>query len=252
MKRNNVLKKVKKLLSRTKEASERGAYYVIHSGIRIIYDWLTNPFWYYYYKIFIIKRKIPKFTFQEDTYSYFFHNYNTTWKNERAIEIPIIWKIVKECRGKKILEVGNVLSHYFPVNHDILDKYEKVDGIINQDVVDFQPSKKYDLIISISTLEHVGWDEKPKEPMKILHAIENLKRCLAPGGKIVVTLPLGYNFEMDKLLQKGKIKFTKQYCLKRISKDNKWIKVDWKDIQSSKYDDPFPNANGLVIGIIEK
>lgn len=113
------------------------------------------------------------------------------------------------------------------MNYDILDKYEKADSVINQDVVGFHPSKNYELIVSISTLEHVGWDENPRNPYKILRAIENLKRCLATGGKLVVTLPLGYNFEMDRLFQGGRMQFTKQYYLRRISGDNKWVEAAW-------------------------
>ena len=55
---------------------------------------------------------------------------------------------------------------YYKFEHDIVDKYEKKKGIINQDIVDYKPDKKYDLIISISTLEHVGWDETPRENYK--------------------------------------------------------------------------------------
>lgn len=247
MKRNNFFKKIRKLFARVKEISkEKGIYYVFHVGIRIIFNWL---FGYWYYKIFKSSRT---FAFQGNTYNYFIHKYNRAWRNERTVEVPIIWKIVNESKGKKILEVGNVLSHYFSVNHDILDKYEEANNVINQDVCDFQSSKKYDLIVSISTLEHVGWDEKPCEPMKILQAIESLKRLLAPKGKIIVSLPLGYNLEMDRLLNDTKIQFTKMYCLKRISRDNKWIETNWKDVNNTKYNHPFNNANGLVIGIIEK
>ncbi len=138
-----------------------------------------DPFVYWYYKNF---KSLRTFTFQKDAYNYFYHKYNATWRNERAVEVPIIWRMVKKYHGQKILETGNVLSHYFLVNHDILDKYEKADGVVNQDVIDFQPTKKYDLIISISTLEHVGWDENLREPMKILQAIENLKKSLPQKG----------------------------------------------------------------------
>jgi hypothetical protein len=132
--------------------------------------------------------------------------YNYTWRNERAVEIPILWEIVKNTKGN-ILEVGNVLSHYFPVKHDVIDKYEKAPNVINLDVVDLDSSKKYNLIVSISTLEHVGWDEKPREPKKIVYALRKLKECLNPGGKIVLTLPLGYNKEVDKLLEEKKNTF---------------------------------------------
>jgi len=90
------------------------------------------------------------------------------------------------------------------------------------------------------------------DPKKILQAIENLKGLLAPKGKIIITLPLGYNPELDKLLRDGRIQFTRLFCLKRISKDNRWIEVYWKDLENARYDTPFYAANGLVIGIIEK
>ena len=201
------------------------------------------------YKLFKSSRR---FSLNGSSYSYFYARYNYTWANERAVEIPIIDKVVREYKGKRILEVGNVLSHYFLVQHDVLDKYEKEARVINQDVADFRPSKKYDLIISISTLEHVGWDEKPRSPEKLLAAVENLKGILAPGGKLMATLPLGYNPEMDDQLCKHKLPFTRLYCLRRISRDNRWVESSWHDVQGLKYGDPFPAANGLVIGVIEK
>jgi len=56
-------------------------------------------------------------------------------------------------------------------------------------------------IVSISTIEHMGWDETPRDPKKIPLALENLIECLAPGGEVVVTLPMGYNIYLDKLLK---------------------------------------------------
>jgi glycosyltransferase involved in cell wall biosynthesis len=239
-----------RLLSRAKEIyKERGIRYVTRAGVKRIHFRLTLFLGYYYYKTFESRRT---FIFQGKTYRYFYHNYNRTWRNERAVEVPIVWQILKKYEGKNILEVGNVLSHYFSVSHDIIDKYEKIDSVISHDAVDFNPPKRYDLIVSISTLEHIGWDEILRDSTKIPHTIENLERLLAPKGKMIVTLPLGYNPELDKLLGDGKIQFTRRFCLKRVSKDNKWMEADWKEVKNARYDGPFPYANGLVIGIIEK
>ncbi|MGB2697933.1 MAG: hypothetical protein WBD28_08785 [Candidatus Zixiibacteriota bacterium] len=248
MKQIDVKKRIRKLLLRAREISrEKGIYSVVRSGVKITVNWLVNYLCYCYYR----KIKWAEiFTFQGKTYRYFYHRYNHTWKNERAVEIPIIWAYLKKYHARRTLEVGNVLSHYFRVNHDIIDKYEKADGVINKDIVDFKPLKKYDLIVSISTLEHVGWDENPREPVKILHAIENFKNLLSPGGTAIATVPLGYNSEMDELLKERKTKFTKQYYLKRITKNNKWIEAGWDDVCDAKYGEPFPNASALVIGII--
>lgn len=80
--------------------------------------------------------------------------------------------------------------------------------------------------------------------------ITRLGGLLAPQGNIVVTLPLGLNPELDRLLRNGKVQFTELFCLKRVSKDNAWIEVDWQEAQTLRYSNPFPAANGLVIGVI--
>ena len=58
--------------------------------------------------------------------------------------------------------------------------------VINEDIVDFSPSKNYDLIVSISTMEHVGWDEYPNDPPKILKGLRNLTRLLSPRGSLLL------------------------------------------------------------------
>ena len=199
------------------------------------------------------KIRNERFKFQGKNYEYLYNEHNVTWTNERAVEIPIVFEILNQYKGKNILEVGNVLSWYFPVNHDVLDKYEKAAGVINKDIVDFKPSRKYDLIMSISTLEHIGWTKPEKqEPMKTLKAIKKMEGMLAPGGRMVITFPLGENPHLDNLFKRGKITFTRTYYMKRISKDNEWIEVDWKQICNARYNTPYDFANGLVIGIIEK
>ncbi len=194
----------------------------------------------------------PKaFTFQGKTYTELWHRYNATWRNERAVEVPIIREMVSRAGGAAILEVGNVLSHYGAVHHQVLDKYEKTPGVINEDVCAFHPPRKYDLIVSISTLEHVGWDEEPREPRKVLDAFNNLRSLCAPGGRIVVTLPLGSNPFLDNLIREGKIEFTKQFYLERISPANEWREVEAIDFEAPRYDEWLPAANELLIGIIQ-
>ena len=195
---------------------------------------------------------LARFTFEGRKYRYFYHWYNATYWNERAVEVPIVWEIVKSHDGKRILEIGNVLSHYYAVHHTIVDKYEISPRVINEDVVALRlEGKKYDLIISISTLEHVGLDEDSREALKPLRAIENLRQVLADGGMIVVTIPMGHNPHLDTVLLESRIPFTRRLCLKRISRDNRWQQVDWDQIGYAKYNAPFPFANGLVIGFVE-
>ena len=166
------------------------------------------------------------------------------------MEIPIIRiEIAQVPLGKRILEVGNVMSHYDPIHHEVIDKYEKSPHARNIDVVEFRPEEKYDLIISISTLEHVGWDEVPREPDKVLRAIEHLRTLLKPAGKLVATIPLGYNEFLDSKLQEGAI-FDQAFFLERTSEFNSWREVGRSSLETAKYNEPFPGANILLVGVI--
>jgi hypothetical protein len=206
---------------------------------------------YFFYFTRVKRRQNQSFVFEGKKYNYFCSFYNYTCENERIVEIPIIMEWVAKNKGKEILEVGNVLSHYFGFTHDILDKYEIAEGIINEDVIDFKPDKTYDLIVSISTLEHVGWDESLKDAKKIMHAVENLKGiCNPAGGKIVMTFPLGYNPALDELLKNGLITLDEKYFLKRISKLNEWKQVSWNEVQNAKFGQPYRYGNAIVVGVI--
>ena len=187
------------------------------------------------------------FTARGVDYRYFYHPYNQTYSNERAVEIPIVWSIVQRVPPERVLEVGNVLSHYFPTRHVVVDKYEQAPGVQNVDVVDFRPTQPYDLIISISTLEHVGFNEKPLEPEKPWRAIGHLQRCLSPQGRLVVTLPMGANPHLDRMLHEGRIPLDDPLCLRRISSDNRWRETTWEDVRRARYGHPYRNANGLVV-----
>ena len=226
----------------------RGFGSMLQAGFRVVFGWPFRLAGYWRSRWF---RSGETFTFQGRAYSYFFHRHNTTWRNERSVEVPIIHALVKARPPDRVLEIGNVLRHYFSVSHDVVDKYEQAAGVINEDVVDYRPAKKYDLIVAISTLEHVGWDERPKDPAKILRAINNLKTCLAPGGKIIVTMPIGENPHLDELLKNGQISFSHKTCLKRLSKRNEWAEAPWEQVRELKYNSPFPKANGIVVGTLD-
>ena len=155
--------------------------------------------------VFAFTRGRRTFRFQGRDYRYFCHWYNTTFDNERAVELALALGELQDATGKRVLEVGNVLSHYVPVHHDILDKYEEATGVMNEDIVGFRPPQPYDLILSLSTIEHVGLDEQPQALDKILLAEQSIRRILAPGGRALITIPVGYNPHADRLLQAGKL-----------------------------------------------
>lgn len=203
--------------------------------------------WFLYYRFL---RSREGFTLAGVEYPYFYHWYNRTWMNERAVEITFVQRIMETHPGASLLEVGNVLPHYFRRNHEVVDKYEKARGVLNLDILDFHPNCKYDVIVCISTLEHVGWDEPVRDPEKPVRALEHLKSLLEPKGILVATIPLGYNTGLDQRLRAGQMDFENLYLLKRTGVDNRWIETDQTGVTGIQYDYPYPNANALAIGVI--
>lgn len=118
--------------------------------------------------------------------------YNSTAINERAVEVPVAIALFGKAlwEKKQALEVGAVLPHYVPrkqnyENETIIDLYEVYPGVINADVLTWQPPHPFDLIISISTLDHL------LDYSDFIEALERLTSWLTPGGLLFVTLPYG-------------------------------------------------------------
>lgn len=155
----------------------------------------------------------------------------------RVIEIPFVidYLRINEYEHKSVLEVGNVLSHYFDFNHEIVDKYEKQSFITNMDIIDYNPNKKYDIIISISTIEHIGFDESIRENGKSKKAIQKIIDLLDDNGIAVITVPLKYNPEIDSIVENNEIKFQKKYFLKRNSRFNLWKETGIEEAMESRY-----------------
>ena len=100
------------------------------------------------------------FNFNGKEYEYLLHPYNATWDCERCVEVPIIMGLIKRMAPSTVLEIGNVIQHYCATSHQVIDLHEKGRGVQNVDVLDFRSGKQYELIVSISTLEHIGKDDE--------------------------------------------------------------------------------------------
>ena len=135
---------------------------------------------------------------------YFLHKYNTTWRNERAVELAAAAAFLSENQSGPFLEFGNVLEHYgFRQPDVIVDLYEKGPRITNVDIVDFASEQKFKVIVSISTIEHVGWDERPRSAEKTARALERLVSHLTHDGKLFITAPTGHNPYLDAMIKEG-------------------------------------------------
>jgi hypothetical protein len=217
-----------------------------------------NLFKFIPYKRFLLSHILlfnRKFIFNKQSYPYFLNPYNASYANERAVEISIFKKIIKKNQKKKILEIGNVLSHYLkklPHHHTIVDKYEEAIGVINEDALTYKSKKKFNLIIAVSTFEHIGFNEEDKDKNKISKVIKNLLTMLNKNGQLIFSVPIGHNPYLDKAIKDKKLPLTKSVFLKRNSKINTWIETDKETALKQKYNSPYPNANAIMVGFIKK
>jgi hypothetical protein len=198
----------------------------------------------------VIIPTLPKRTFRYkgEELSYVYHRYNMTWASERCVEVPIARWWAAKFAPEEVLEVGNVLSHYGPVQHQVLDKFEKGAGVINEDVVTYRPATKYRLILSISTFEHIGFDDEAEgsSATKILAAIAACRGLLESGGILVVTIPINYNPQLDELIASDKLPPNKRtFLLRRGYTD--WVEADEKAALQARYKTPFPYANAVMV-----
>ena len=126
------------------------------------------------------------------------HPYNDTAKNERAVELAAAFRWLQNRDPSAGLEVGNVLSHYRPAQHRIIDRWEEAEGVENLDVFDVRG--EYPWVVAISTLEHVRLDEPEQDQWGAVRALFHLRTLVQEGGGLFVTVPLGWNMRLDDYL----------------------------------------------------
>ena len=193
----------------------------------------------------------PGFRFDGRQYRLLYHRHGFTWLNERAVEVPIAARALADARGRRVLEVGNVLAHYGYGGHTVVDKYERGPGVLNLDALEYAPAEPYDLIVSVSTLEHIGWDEAVRDPPRAARSVQVLARHLRVGGKLVVTLPVGYNPVLDGAIRGGRVPFSTLRALHRTGR-TAWEEADPADVWDVRYDHLTCAANAILVGTVHR
>lgn len=239
------------IIKKAKAKYERdGGEALFNLGCRII----IKPLKFFYLKYILplnwYLNEDRRFLFKGKLYKHFYSWNHFTWENDRMVEVPIAMEYVNKNKDKKILEVGSVLNQFHRFPHTIVDKYEEEEGVCQEDIIDYNPNEKYDLIVSVSTFEHIGFNEPVKDSQKVLKAIEKVKSLVAPGGKILITCPLGHTPHLDKFLQDGTIKFDEEFFLRRDSFNewrSKWTQIDREEaFKNLKKVAPFDR---VIIGV---
>ena len=165
-----------------------------------------------------------------------------TWRSERAVELPIALAALAGADPARTLEVGNVLWRYADRGHTVVDKYEIAPWVTNEDAETFRGGP-YDLILSVSTIEHIGLDEEPREPGKAARAVRNLRSLLSHDGRMLASIPLGYNRDLDDAL--GDLDCDLSYLVRETPR--RWRQAARDEAMGRFYGWPWAGASAVAI-----
>lgn len=134
--------------------------------------------------------------------------YSTIGMTERVVEIP--WTLSRYAGERRVLDIGpsNAIAEYLdyltslniPELHGVDLSPASVDGMImaQADVRHMPYGDSYfDLITCVSTLEHIGLDNRGYridaglDTDGDVKALEELQRVLKTGGRLLITVPFG-------------------------------------------------------------
>jgi len=228
-------------------ASQEGVGSAVVAGSRLVGAHLVHP-------LTVVARRGRSFETMGTELPYEIGRYNNSWLNERTVEIAVARHILDRRRPRTVLEVGNVLRNYQlaelrGVEHTVVDRYEEVDDVVNDDIRTFRSDRRYDVVISLSTLEHVGFDGPDKDPQGPIRALQTMRKHLSDDAVLLVTVPLGYNHQLDAAIADGEFSCTEQFGLRRTTWDNQWIEAALPECVGAAYGSPFRNANAVYVGL---
>lgn len=203
--------------------------------------------------------------------------------DERIVEYPWLFSRLTSVRGN-LLDVGSILNHRLLLSHNLFgDKKVFFVNLAPESECLCRQGASYvfydarslpfkenffDVVLSVSTLEHVGLDNTPftgdptfKEDSRrgYIDAVREMARVLKPGSPCFITLPFGryrydncqqqFNSEMvEGLKESFGLRFAKESYYKyqnggwdissrAACEDCEYAHCSWLNFQQSKYVD---------------
>lgn len=146
--------------------------------------------------------------------------------NERDIELPFGFEALSRAEGR-VLEVGNTSQRSYPdlPLRDIVCRYDELGGrypVYHEDIISWDAGVRYDLIVSLSTLEHVGHDyDEVMDNGKAIRAVVHCMQLLVPGGEFVFTIPCAFHGSLEFWLVDRP--WEQMAMMERVSTENEWV-----------------------------
>lgn len=192
--------------------------------------------------------------------------------SERIVEYPLVFSFLDykgEKENRKILDVG---CYYSNLPIQLASMGFRVVGVDLQDYQLSHPNfrfikgdirtvkirEKFDIVTSISTLEHIGlgFYGDGKQVTGDRAAIGSIMKLLKPKGRLIITVPFGKkaqtpsyrSYDWDSIVELlDGFRIKRALCF--MSKRGKWLPVSIMDAQKI---DNRKNVKGMIFILTEK
>ncbi|HEY3543923.1 MAG TPA: methyltransferase domain-containing protein [Gaiellaceae bacterium] len=162
------------------------------------------------------------------------------WSDERAIEIP--WVLSRYAGEERVLDVGTAFAEplYVEGLHELgapelvtVDLAEPATVIADVRKLPFEEAR-FDLILCVSTIEHVGRDndvyavDAAREENGDEAALRELYRVLTPEGRLLVSVPTGVHDDQGWQVQRAPLAWIELFerCGFLVYEDELYVRRD--------------------------
>jgi SAM-dependent methyltransferase len=190
------------------------------------------------------------------------------WSDERAIEIP--WVLSRCAQARRVLDVGTAFAEpaYVEGLRELgaaelvtVDLAHPADVIADVRSLPFDDGA-FDVIVCVSTLEHVGRDiavysvEAPRDDAGDEAALRELHRVLARDGRLLVTVPTGAPEEADWQVQRPPLEWIERFERSGllvyedelyVHGDDGWRSAALAEVESVRYGGGGPGAGAVLL-----
>jgi SAM-dependent methyltransferase len=190
------------------------------------------------------------------------------WSDERAIEIP--WCLARYDGEQRVLDVGTAFAEpaYVQGLRELeaselvtVDLAEPADVVADVRDLPF-PDARFDLVLCISTLEHVGRDtavygiESARGEGADDAALRELHRVLAREGRLLVSVPTGEHDDQEWQLQRTPLEWVDlfEHCGFVVFEDELYVHgtEGWRtatlaEAETARYGSSGPGAGAVLL-----
>ena len=163
----------------------------------------------------------------------------------------MIQALVDDQPPDRVLEVGNVLSHYRDQRHLIIGSLRTGTRRPEPRRLELDGLGRFALIVAISTLEHVGLDERTARSGQVGARRTRAARVAGPGWTAGADGAGGYNRQFDAAIRCGGLPIANLAALRREAGSDTWVQVEPEAAFAAPYDFLLYRARAVVFARLE-